>query len=232
MDRESARAFARSLPGLLSGSVPEPTGVLARCLRVVGVEALSILRQAFVDKARGGADESGLTWAPLAPATVAYGRRHPGLAAARTRAGKAGRAGRPLLTAAQDRLWRGVFARTLARQKGAGLAPDQGKAAALAWALVKAAGGRTVLGEYGKERVEVGRDTGRLLASLGPDGQQGDTILEARPGEVRVGTNVAYARHFFAARPLAPDAWPGAWVGRLKLSLADALTAFLRERGR
>lgn len=62
MNRDDARNLVRSLPALLSGSQPEPTGLLATCLRGVGEELLAILREAFEAKSRGFTDAAGLTW--------------------------------------------------------------------------------------------------------------------------------------------------------------------------
>lgn len=220
------------LPAVLSGRLPDPSGEAQRLWRLAGVEALAVAREAFIEKARGGTDAAGITWAPLKPATVAYGRRHPGLAARRARARRAGRESRPLLSAAQDRLWRGVYARELARARRDGVPAReaQGRAAALAWAVVKRAGGQTVLGKYGAAGVEIGRDTGRLLASLSP-GHPDNTLAVRGPGRVVVGSNVAYARHFHAKRPLWPSggSLPAQWEARLAGVVGEGVRALVRR---
>ncbi len=217
--RDGMLTLARRLPALLSGRMDEPTGTLRRSLRVVGEEALAILREAYEDKSAGRTDASGLSWDRLKPATVAYGKR-PG-------AGKQGP--RPGLTADQDRLWRQVFASALSRHRRARTAGAEGNAAAEAWAVVKSAGGRTVLQQHGGDRPPVGKKSGRLLASLGP-AVTADTVLEADPGEIVVGTRVPYAEHFARTRPLAPDGpWPAAWVERLGGALAEAVGTFLHD---
>lgn len=214
------------LPAVAAGRVEGP-GDMARSLwRAVGIEALSVIRESFVAKARGGADEAGITWKPLSAKYVAYQRRHPGLNRKRAYAAKAGRASRPLLSAAQDRLWRAVYARELARLRAKGSSDPSGSAAALAWALVKRAGGKTILGQYGNAPVEIGRDTGRLLASLSPG--HPDSILTAERGVVTVGTNVTYAKHFHAKRPLWPERLPQAWQDRLAATFRDGLEGLAR----
>lgn len=226
----------RELPGMLAGRVSDPSGAVDAMMTAVGVEALSIIREAYIEKARGGTDEAGLSWQKLSPRTIAYGRRHGAtLARKRKAAAKAGRPGRPLLTAAQDRLWKGVFASTARRLTLAGEKNANANAAALAWRLVKAAGGKTILSEYGGTKVEILRDTGRLLASLSPGTP--DNILRVGPGEVSVGTNVVYARTHHEgrgkvpARPLWPelDSWPQAWWDRLEEVVADGVAGMVRR---
>lgn len=205
-EAELMRRLAR-LPLLLGPQGGEQARRLARAL---GVEALSIIKEAFIEKGRGGSDQAGIKWEPLSARYVAYGRRHKGLTRKRTAAGKKGRSGRPLLTDAQDRLWRGVYASCLRR------GDDSATAARKAWGVVKRAGGKTIIGTYGGAAVEIGRDTGRLLASLSPGANE--NVLIAQPGSVRVGTNVKYAPFFHAKRPMwpaDPERFPQAWKDRL-----------------
>lgn len=223
----------RELPALLSGKGGDPSGDVERLLRALGVEALSIVREAFVVKSRGGVDEAGISWPPLSPRTIAYGRRHPGLSAKRKAAAKKGRPGRPLLTAAQDKLWRGVFTSTARHLASTGEKNATAQAAAMAWAMVKRQGGKTILLEYGGVKVEVMRDTGRLLSSLSPGST--DNLLRVGQGEVVVGTNVVYARRQhegnaarkLPARRLWPEAdgWPAVWWDRLGDVLRDGVKA-------
>jgi hypothetical protein len=218
----------RGLAGALAGRGPDPGGAVRAMLLALGVEAQTVLREAFLAKARGGADESGTAWAPLKPETVAYGRRHPGLARKKARAAKAGRGARPLLTAAQDELWRRTYR---AKLKGSADPRAAANAAAWAWAVVKLAGGKTVLGVYGKAPVEVGRDTDRLFRSVGPGPPHPDRLLEVEPGAVTVGTNVPYAAAFHAKRPLWPaaDGWPDVWWARLAAVAAQGVENAVRR---
>jgi len=221
-------AVIAALPDILAGKTPDPTGLVASALQALGVEWLTITKDAYVTKARGGTDEAGIKWAPLKPETIAYGRPHPGLNARRKKAEAKGRAGRPLLTDALDRLWRGVYASTLRRlaKGGTGTADQKGQAASAAWGVVKAAGGQTILGRYGNVAVEIGRDTNRLLNSLSPGNP--DSSIGTVPGGVTVTTNVEYAAPYHAKRPIWPDdtngyTVPQVWLDRLAEILGDWL---------
>lgn len=235
--RERLLAELRAIPSVLAGKSSDPGGLVATALRVLGIEAMTIIKDAFVVKSRGGTDEAGIAWPPLKPTTIAYGRRHPGLAAKRTRAAKAGRAGRPLLTVAQDKLWRAIYAGALARGKRQGNKDAGSNAAALAWAIVKARGGKTILGVYGSVQVDQLRDTGRLLNSLSPGTP--DSLLSVTPNSVRVGTNVVYAAAHHEGNPAKnrpprplwpePDKWPQAWTDRLLAILKDHVANLVRD---
>jgi len=218
---EQLRRRLEELPSLLDHRGGRLATLLARA---IGVEMLTIVKEAFVEKGRGGTDAAGISWAPLSPAYVAYHRRHKGLQGRRSRAAKAGRSARPLLTAQQDRLWKSVYASCLRR------GDDEATAARKAWGVVKQAGGKTVLEAYGNEKVEIGRDTGRLLASLSPGG--GDNLLDANPGVVRVGTNVSYAMHFHKRRPMWPEdpgKFPQVWLERLATVFAEFVRRAIEE---
>jgi hypothetical protein len=216
---------------MLVGKVPDQSGAVESLLKALGVEALSIVKSAFLVKARKGTDEAGISWSRLDPRYVAYGRRHPGLNRRRAYAAKRGRTSRPLLTVAEDKQWRGIFAGTYRRLRAQGAEDKEakGNAAAAAWAVLKRQGAKTILSEYGNpDSVEVGRDTGRLFNSLSPGGL--DNVLRAGRGAVTVGTNVKYAKHFHAKRAIWPEGeWPGAWVGRLGQTISDGLAVLLRR---
>jgi hypothetical protein len=218
-------ALLHQLPAVLAGKASDPTGGAMRALLMaMGVQALTIIKTAFLEKSRGGTDEAGITWAPLSLEYVAYKRRHPGLPPAKDR-GK-----RYSLNKDQDKLWRGVYAGRLAAglRKGLTQTEASGRAAAIAWIAVKAAGAHTLLDAYGHAPTEIGRDTGRMFNSLSP-GAVGDgadqQILEPIDGGIKVGTNVKYAIYFHAKRPLWPedDNWPDVWLERLTDMLQDGL---------
>lgn len=231
--RGRLRAALQCLPGILAGAVPDPTGLVHGIHVNVGLEALSIIKEAFVVKARGGTDAAGLSWRPLSPATIAYGRRHPGLNQRRARAASPRR---PLLTKKLDQLWRQVYSRMLRRFSG-----DKAHAAAYAWVVVKAAGGETIIGKYGNTQVEILRDTGRLLDSISPGiaGHSGhpNQVFNVKPGEVEVGTNVVYAAAHHRGvpgrlprRPLWADVnrWPQEWIERLHRHVRDGVAAVVK----
>jgi hypothetical protein len=75
--RADVKRVLRTLPAVLAGKSSDPTG-LARALSLrLGMTALAFVKQAFVEKASGRADESGLKWKPLAPSTIAGRRKGP-----------------------------------------------------------------------------------------------------------------------------------------------------------
>lgn len=209
------------LPLALAGRLPEAHKAAAVVSKAIGIEMTSCVRENFIEKGRGGGGVDSRPWKPLSPAYVAYGRRHAGLTQKRTRAGKAGRAGRPLLTAAQDKLWRAVYASCLRR------GDDSSTAARKAWGAAKAAGGKTIIGQYGNAQVEIGRDRGILLASLSVGGS--GNVLDAQPGSLKLGSTVPYARFFHAKRPIVPTDMPAVWQVRLGDVLGAAMPGFLKS---
>lgn len=219
---ETLRQRLALLPVALCGLIPQYSHAATAVAKALGIELLSCVKEAYVEKSRGGTGSDGIKWEPLSPATIAYHRRHKGLNRRRGYAAKVGRSKRPLLTAAQDRLWRGVYARCL-RQ-----GDDSATAAAKAWGAAKKAGGKTILGVYGKESVQIGVDTGRLLASFSPG--HPDNLLVAGPGFLNVGTNVKYAATFHKKRPFYPPSGvlPEKWQERCQDVLLAAMPEFMR----
>ncbi len=221
--RPEVRAVVRSLPGLLSGQQADATGVVAQVLNAIGLQFLGLVKEAFLTKARGGTDEAGIKWPPLKPATIAYSRRHPGRPTGK----------RPLLTSDLDKLWRNTYAHTYRwlLAKGQSNAAASGQAAAHAWIVTKQAGGKTVLGEYGKVPVEILRDRGILYASL--------SHAITGPGAVGVGTNdIRGGTHHrgnpakgIPERAFWPDAEhvPERWIGRVMDTLSDGVGLLLRR---
>ncbi len=171
----------------------------------IGLVALGYIRDAFVEKARGGTDAAGLKWKPLSRKTIAYSRRHAGVP--RRRPGS-----RPswMLTKRQNDRWWHLYRQGLAIFKG-----DASRAARRAWAILKSEGAKTLIGTYGDASVEILRDTGLLLNSLSPGvpGNVPDQIFRTGAGEVIIGTNRKGAARQHKTRPLWPDPadWPDAW---------------------
>lgn len=136
---EQVRRAVTLLPSVASGKARPADATELQ--RQIAHELLACVRESYLRKSAGGADESG-SWAPLSPATVA-------------------------------------------RKKGQG----------------------------------IGRETGRLLASLRED---------ARPGRAAVETDVPYAGHFHAGRPLWPQGGiPDRWWRRVGSAARAALAGVL-----
>ena len=215
--REDLVDRLRGLPGMLAGNTPDPDGTVRGLLLALGLQALSLIKTAFIVKSRGGTDEAGIRWKPLDPRYVAYGRGHPG----RPRGGP-----RPTLNADQDRQWRAVYAgvsRSLVN-KGMDAKEAGGRAAAAAWIHAKANGATTLLEMYGNAPVEILRDTGLLLNTLSPGSGSADQILRPEPGKVTVGSDLKKAGRLHKDRPLWPDGdLPASWWQRLSDTLGDGI---------
>lgn len=215
-DTRSAAAALRKLPALLAGREPDPHGVAREVQLRVGVAALSQISNAFLVKSQGGTGVDGIRWQPLSRKTIA-GRRV-------TRGEKkslsiGGRRVRGLLTPAEDKQWRTIYASRLARLRmDLGEGEARVRAAQIAWAELKKRGARTKLDVLGGRQVDILRDTSRLFRSLAagtdatPSGEA-DQVFEIRPGAVIVGTNVVYASRQHRDRPL----WPAGGLSRQQL---------------
>lgn len=165
---ERVRRLLASVPAILSGRVSDPYGVATAIQLRLGLRLMSLLQRAFLDKARGGTSEDGITWEPLKPSTVRRRRR--------------GRRG--------------------SRHAG---------------------------------RVEILRDTGRLLRSLTPgvDAPGPGGEVRTPPGRVIVASNVPYAGYHhrgtrrIPSRPLWPldGRLPAGWTRELAESLKRGILA-------
>lgn len=214
---EAADAL-QSLPAVLAGETGDPNA--GAMLREIGETMLHLVHDDFLVKASGGTGADGVTWPPLHRESVAYSRGAPKKAA--------GERPRGLLTPAQDKRWRGIYASLLGRYGGGKTA--QGNAAAVAWTILKAEGARTVLDTYGDRQVMMLIDSGELLASLTPGSGHPDQVLivDATTGTVTFGSAVKYAmtlHHGSAAknikpRPLWPEELPPAWQEKIEEVIA------------
>jgi hypothetical protein len=226
---EQVAAIMAAVPNVISGAqsaLPPGAGDVSGAVRdlqmAIGTMAMSIIKDAFITKSRGGTDSAGIQWAKLSAHYIAYGRRHPGL-----KRKKAGERPRGLLTQKQDDRWRklcgGVYHRLVAKGVEGKAAAAQG--AAFAWAVLKTEGAKTILKEYGDKDVEIGRDTGVMFnsASFGIDPQNAARVI--------LKFNTKYAAAFHAKRPLWPadDAWPDVWLDQLTDILADGVVIVCRR---
>jgi hypothetical protein len=236
--REDLAGFLRTLPAVLAGNAPDPHGIGQGLKLRLGVALLSKVQQAFIAKSRGGTGEDGITWPALKRETVAQ-RRSP--AGERKALGVGGKRVRGLLTPAQDKRWRLIFARqkaSLQARYGLGDAEAAAVAAKVAWATLKREGARTKLEALGGRQVDMCRDTNRYFGSLAPgvedrpsgaDGQ----VFRVEPGRVVVGSNVEYAAAQHQRRPLwppdgqLPDAWWDHLLGVAARGLVRALAVMV-----
>jgi phage gpG-like protein len=253
-----AIALIRRVVAQLTGNAPDDGGMARGVFYAIGIAALSDVQEAFIVKSRGGVGEDGIQWPPLSKKYLAYGRRFgPGEQAALKRGaglgrghnrGVGGKGG--LLTAAQQKHWRQVYARTLA---WAMARYDEGKAKSIAaghaWNVIKAAGAKTKLEVYGNRIVDILRDTGVLFNSLSPGylegsgytkptGEGGDQqVFSALRDGIVIGTTVRYAgahnagkgvpkRQIFPER--IPAAWARRWAGVGVSAIENAIEQTLR----
>lgn len=234
----SVRDALGKVPGAAAGRrVPSGWSAAVRQLYVrVGLAALDLIQQAFVVKARGGTDEAGDRWLPLAPSTLlrrlARPRRRP---RDRTHPSAA-------LTPRQRARWWVLYQRGLGWYRG-----DKGHAAAGAWLRLRLEGGARTLRERfaGGGSVEILRDTGLLKNSLSP-GAPADAAGSSVPrmrhqvfrlgrGEVIIGTNRAGALAHHKGLGHVPERrlwprvsrWPARWwaviLGQLRQGVVDVV---------
>lgn len=223
----------RQAVDMMSGQGPLAGSEVARALWVrIGMQALTLIHDAFIVKARGGTDEAGEKWKPLSEATVAYSRRHPGVPPAKERAKD-----RPswMLTDQQRQDWWSNYSTFLRGYRseneynvlgGATGVTDgelKGHAAAVSWIIAKARGAKTLMMEYGDTPHEILRSTGLLLNTLTPGipGSVPGQVFRVEQNAIIVGTNRkwAWVHHNGSTdgripqRRLwpEPEKWPARW---------------------
>lgn len=269
--RDEIRTLVATIPGVLAGRLPDPLGMREGLQLRVGMAFLAEVKADFVRKARGGSGADGDKWAPLTHEYLAYGRGPESTRRAGRLApgGKDGFMTKAQLKRWRQ-IFAQRF-RALAAQRGpeyaAGVlateaeldARDKSAAAAMAWADAKRNGVKTKLEVFGNRPHEILRDRGILLNSLSPgvvtDAADGSAsyqppggegseaqVMRAVPGELIVGTSVAYAAAHHNAKPprkrrrLWPDRLPDAWARRIARvaasGLSRAIAAMIAEQER
>lgn len=187
------------------------------------------VKEQFIVKSRGGTGDDGISWKPLSKSYLAYGRRFgKGEQAALKAAAGLGKGNRfapgnnkGLLTAAQLKRWRKLYASALMwldDEPG-----SSARAAAYAWSTLKKEGAKTKLDVYGNRKVEMLRDTGNLLASLG---------YEVEKSELKVKFSAPYAKAVLSKRPAWPldEPVPDSWLALVRNSIRDSISALLTRR--
>lgn len=231
----SVLAALQTIPAVAAGQGDLP---LARALMIrMGIAALDRIKEAFIIRAAGGTDATGLKWKPLSPSTIAYHRRHAPKAGGKNPIPKgstrAAKVPSYALTPKQRENWWKYYRIYLGRYN------DKAHAARAAWVKVKAEGGTTLMARYGGQQVQILRDTGLLLASLTPGTYAGGTsppkvkeqIFTLQRGQAIIGTSRewAWTHHRGTARipkrELWPDPsrWPEQWWDEITQAGADGL---------
>lgn len=219
MSRSQLIERVYALPGILSGRSDNPEIARGFALRLA-TTAMGFIKPAYVAKARGGVDEAGEKWQPLAFSTI---KRRMMKGNNRKITDRAKKAEREAKHAEQVMNEAPTFRKGLMAE-----AKLHGAKQKRARALTKYA--------QAVASIEILRDTGRLFNSLSP-GYTGqmmpDGSLEVRPGMVTFGTNVKYAifHHSDEPRKLGkngkpklpqrrlwpkPSKWPAHWWNQLR----------------
>lgn len=256
--RDEVTALFRRLPAILSGRLPDEHDIALGFRTRIGFALLSLIIPNFDRLGRGEPGDDGTRWPPLSRAYLAYGRRFgegertsltkgAGLDPKKhkyapgkhyTKDSMEAKDNKGLLNAEQMKLWRTTYADRLAwyiRRE-----PDhvaKAHAAAVAWIVVKKAGGKTKLEVFGGRKVQILVDTGYLRGSLlpgtveerGPEAVynppsgkgSSDQVFDVNQSyQVIVGTNVEYAKYHHEGkgnryRPLWPESLPEEWWNQI-----------------
>lgn len=223
-------ARLKLLPAALAGKVPQAYRSATAVGEVIGIEALTLVREDFIKKSRSQPGVDGRRWVPLTPETI-IARKHKEL-------GRRSRDNpRPSLSSGLDKLWRSTFMQALPKGKtyATATADQKQQAAVHAWAVVKSKGGVTLKELYAKAEVAIGIDNGLLVQSLQPGGPR--NIMDPTPGNVRIGSSVNYAGYFHGgqptkrvpARPIAPKELPEPWGLRIADVMKGAVVDVVKE---
>ncbi len=239
--REAVTALFTQLLDAAAGTGPDPHGLAQAMQARLGNVLLSKIRQAYLEKARGGTDECGIRWAPLSPVTVA-GRR---LGKA-DRQSLAGKSRLRALSPAERKLERREYRKRLTDLVARGLPRTRAQALARAQAFNRLRGRDaaipTRLALLGFRQVDILIDTGELLASFSPGVEDRPShtpgqVFETPPGRVIVGSalpRAAYhhrgtsrlpARPFWPPDGHLPDSWWEALLVALRRGLSEAVTS-------
>lgn len=216
------------IPSVVTAGGATADAMMTRC----GLTALGRIKAAFVVKARGGTDEAGDRWQPLAPSTIVNRMRRKRTAAQKRRPVHPSQA----LNSRQQARWWDVYRRGLAIYKG-----NKAHAAARAWLILRAEGAVTLFDKYANSQVEILRDTGILLNSLSPGVTSAEQIFKVGPGEVIVGTNRVGASWHHEGKENCPqrrlwpepDRWPSRWWDDIleqgRMGLIDVTIQLIRS---
>lgn len=253
--KREAKAAIRRIVGMATGRVPDVIGVQRGMALAVGVAALSDIKDDFVKKADGQTGEFGGPWRELSPEYLAYQRRFgKGEKTALKKAAGIGRGNHyapggknGLLSFSELKLWKKIYFQMVQRfLLSYPVAEAKAFAAQVAWAQLKREGAQTKLNVFGHRKVQILRDTGRLLNSLSPGELTGEVmnanytkpsgegganqIMELLTRGVIVGTNVVYASRQNAMRPFIPTEGnvPTVWWNRWAIVANQALFAGIR----
>ncbi len=196
--RQELRAVSFALANMLAGREADTFGVRRGFLLSLGFGALSDIKQAYIEKARGGTDEMGIKWEPLKPATIANRRVGP-----RDKDNDADIKERERVRRNAERRLFKRFRLSMPESEA------RARARRAAAQVATRETGKTKVETLGGREVEILRDTGVLFNSLSPGllsgagasatyqrpSQDGgdQQVFDVHQNGVIVGTNVQYA---------------------------------------
>jgi len=243
--------IALQLAAIISGRATDTQGVARSFLLTLGFGALSDIKDAYVTKAKGGVDEMGVKWPPLSPAAIANRRVGPG--DKKTQSTQVATVQQAALVRERERIRKRETNKALKRLRMSLAEPEAQRRSKIIGGLkATSLTGKTKAQTLGGRDVEILRDTGVLLNSLGPGrltGRAGsvaytkpqteggeEQIFDTAPGQIIVGTNVAYASTHqngdegrnIPARPFLPNSATGVpqvWWDRWTAIANKALVA-------
>lgn len=235
LTRRQINDLLRNLPGVLSGrQARDPLNLRTSFWAAYSHRWWTQVSDDFVIKSAGGRGRTG-RWKPLTQKYKAYGRPVGKGDISRLKIGGRGqkafaRRERGLLTKAQNKKWKAIFASMLAK-----LAPSEGlgeakkHAARIAWSVLKKEGAQTKLDTLGRRNLPIGIRTGEMEKAIQPGrlGGAGGYVpprhqtYELRPRSVILGVEIPYVSGFHKRRPL----WPGARSGQRTIWLAACTRA-------
>ena len=213
------RRIVQKIPDVLVGKAPDTHGLRKTFIAHFTHHIFRKISEAFEAKSRGSSDDLGNSWANLSPETIA-GRPKPGRSTA----------GRGLLNAKQDRIWKGIYSSMLQRGKS----PEV--AAKLAWGIMKGRYGvRTKIDTLSRRNVQTMVSTGRLQKRLQPGNVSGaryhkkkNQVYEQTGTLLIIGTSVPYAERVHKKRPLWPDDI-GPWINEANSLAVQAVVQRLQK---
>lgn len=184
--KKQVAAIIRNGINACNGRGPDTYGFARVMKGAIAYSLFDSIHKAFLVKSDLQRDELGFQWIDLKATTKAYKRMD-------SRAGMSlpGPKYRPTLTAPQDRVWRGLFARIMRRLSRGGFTSKRERSkmsrkvykqvvnarrsnvaaisAGAAWEFVKEhMGAVTLIGELGDKKIPLLQDTHRLIESLEP----------------------------------------------------------------
>lgn len=247
--RQEAKQAIRSVVSMVGGNEPDTLGVKRGVALSMGFAVLSDVKDAYVEKARGGTGEDGVKWAPLKPETIRNRRIGPG-----------DKKANPDIAAREKEVKKRV--KQLVGRYLVSMPPKMALETAkrVAQSQITRETKKTTVNVYGGRSVEILHDTGILMNSLSPGVLSGDglnvnyspptqqggeqQLFDVTDNGFIVGTNVAYAathqygstkknipaRPFLPTNGQVPAVWWRRWLDVARAAVLEGIKLSLQVR--